>query len=123
MNREKLIEDFFDAWRALDADRVSEFFTEDAVYDNIPMDSVQGKDRIRATVAGWLARMPGIDFRFRHIVVSGDVVVMERRDIIPTAHGTGELPVMGIMEFEGDKIAAWREYFDLRQMQHLGDAV
>ena len=25
------------------------------------------------------------------------------------------LPVLGIFEFEGDKIAKWREYFDLNQ--------
>jgi limonene-1,2-epoxide hydrolase len=121
MSREELVEDFFNAWRAMDADRIAEFFTDDAVYDNIPMECVQGKDTIRATVAGWLAHMPGIDFRFRHVVVSGDVVLMERRDVISTESGSRELPVMGVMEFVGDKISAWREYFDLSQMQHLGD--
>jgi limonene-1,2-epoxide hydrolase len=122
MSREQLVEDFFNAWRAMDPDRIADFFTDDAVYDNIPMDSVQGKDKIRTTIAGWLAAMPGIDFRFLHVVVSGDVVLMERRDVISTEHGSRELPVMGVIEFEGDKIRAWREYFDLEQMKHLGDS-
>ena len=35
--------------------------------------------------------------------------------------GEIELPVLGIFEFEGDKIAKWREYFDLNQfMSQMG---
>ena len=41
-------------------------------------------------------------------------------DLIPRDGGVHELPVMGVLELEGDKIAAWREYFDMEQMRPSG---
>jgi len=115
----KIVADFFDAWRSMDADNVAEFFTEDAVYHNIPMERIVGRDAIRATVKGWLDAMPSIDFRFNHVVVDGNIVLMERCDLVSTTSGAAELPIMAVIELENGKIAAWREYFDLRQMQAL----
>ncbi|HEV8295879.1 MAG TPA: SgcJ/EcaC family oxidoreductase [Acidimicrobiales bacterium] len=114
-----LIDRFFDAWRSMDAGAVAEFFTDDAVYHNIPMDRIVGRDAIKATVAGWLSAMKSIDFRFNHVVVDGNVVLMERCDIIPTSAGEAELPIMATFELDGDRIRAWREYFDLGQMRAL----
>ena len=120
-NRRVLIDHFFDAWRSMDAAAVAAFFTDDAVYHNIPMEPIVGRDAIEATVAGWLKSMKSIDFRFNHVLVDGDVVLMERCDIMPTKSGDAELPVMATLEFDGDKIRVWREYFDLGQMRALTD--
>ena len=80
---------------------------------------IVGRDAIRATVKGWLDAMPSIDFRFNHVVVDGNIVLMERCDLVSTTSGTAELPIMAVIELENGKIAAWREYFDLLQMQAL----
>ncbi|MEM9879804.1 MAG: limonene-1,2-epoxide hydrolase family protein, partial [Pseudomonadota bacterium] len=51
-----------------------------------------------------------------HIAENGNVVMTERIDRFALASGAHiELPVMGIFEVEGDKITAWRDYFDLAQ--------
>ena len=118
----QIVADFFDAWRSMNADNVAAFFTDDAVYHNIPMERIVGRDAIRATVKGWLDAMPSIDFRFKHVFVEGNIVLMERCDIVSTTRGTAELPIMAVIELENGKIAAWREYFDLRQMQALNSA-
>jgi limonene-1,2-epoxide hydrolase len=36
------VEAFIDAWNRIDFDAVAEFFTEDVVYHNIPMEPVIG---------------------------------------------------------------------------------
>ena len=52
------------------------------------------------------------------VSVSGDnIIMMERVDQIPREGGVHELPVMGVIELEGGKISAWREYFDMGQMR------
>jgi len=116
----ELVREFFAAWTDHDPERVASFFTEDGVYHNVPMERVQGREAIRDLVASWLAQMGEIDFRFDHLVIQGDLIVMERADLLPGDDGaTRELGVMGIMELRDGQIAAWREYFDLAQMVAL----
>ena len=115
-SNEKIVMDLFDAWRAKDPDQIASFFTEDAEYHNIPLQRVEGREAIRATCAGWLKQMDAIDFRFKHVVSDGDLVLMERCDVM----GDHELPIMGIFQLRDGKICAWREYFDLAQMNAMG---
>jgi|SRR3954447_4802013 limonene-1,2-epoxide hydrolase len=115
-----IVKELFDGWRAKDPDRIAALFTEDAVYHNIPMSVIKGREEIRAAIAGWLQAMGGMEFRFNHILSGDGIVMMERVDVIPRGDGTHELPVMGVLEFEGDKISAWREYFDMEQMRTTG---
>ena len=122
MDRRQLVADFFEAWRSGDADEVANWFVEDGVCHNIPMGRVEGRDAIRDMVAGWIEGLGGIDFAFRHVVVDGDVALMEREDVLPRPNGTMRLPIMGVIEFNGDLIAEWREYFDLAQMTSLLEA-
>ena len=117
---EGIVKELFDGWRAKDADRIAALFTEDAVYHNIPMDVIKGKEQIRHTIAGWLQSMPGMDFRFLNVLSGDGIVMMERRDLIPRDSGMHELPVMGVIELENGKISAWREYFDMGQMRDMG---
>ena len=112
-----VVKELFDGWRAKDIDRIAGLFTDDAVYHNMPMDVIKGKDQIRQTIAGWLDALPGMDFRFLNIVSGDNIVMMERVDVIPRDTGPHELPVMGVIELEGGKISAWREYFDMNQMR------
>ena len=111
----ELVRRFCDEWSGGDLDAIVAYFTDDAVYHNIPVDPVTGKDAIKATIAGFTAGVDKIEFRVHHIVASEDVVLTERTDVFVTAAKTIELPVMGTFEVAGDKIAAWRDYFDLNQ--------
>lgn len=111
----ELVRRFCDAWAGGDIAGLLGYFTEDAVYHNIPVDPVVGKDQIKATIDGFTAGVDKIEFKVRHIVADGPVVMTERVDVFHTADRSIELPVMGIFEVRGDKIAAWRDYFDLNQ--------
>jgi limonene-1,2-epoxide hydrolase len=116
-----LIQDFCAAWEKGDIDAIVDSFTDDAVYHNIPVDPVTGKDAIRNMIAMFTTGVERIEFRVRNITGEGDVVLTERLDVFVMADKTIELPVMGAFEVRDGKIAAWRDYFDLNQyMSQLG---
>ena len=110
-----LVRRFCGAWADGDVDALVAYFTDDAVYHNIPISPVTGKDAIKATIEGFTAGVDKIEFRVSAIAADGDVVLTERVDVFTTPDKVIELPVMGTFETRDGKIAAWRDYFDLNQ--------
>jgi limonene-1,2-epoxide hydrolase len=110
-----VVREFCDSWATGNLDTLMAFFTDDAVYHNIPVAPVNGKDAIRQTIAGFTARVDRVEFRVLNIIGEGDVVLTERVDAFITPATTIELPVMGAFEVVEGKIRAWRDYFDLNQ--------
>ncbi|MEH6569095.1 MAG: limonene-1,2-epoxide hydrolase family protein [Halioglobus sp.] len=106
---------FINAWCALDLDAIMDYFTEDAIYTNIPMGPPNvGKAAIRAFIEGFIGSAESIEFIVHHQVEGTDGVVMnERTDKLTMGGKVIELPVMGVYEFVDGKISAWRDYFDM----------
>jgi limonene-1,2-epoxide hydrolase len=118
-----LVRRFCGVWADGDLDTIVAFFADDAVYHNIPVAPVTGRDAIRETIAGFTAGVDKVEFRVRNIAASGDVVMTERVDVFVTGDRAIELPVMGTFEVAGGFITAWRDYFDLNQfMSQLAPA-
>jgi limonene-1,2-epoxide hydrolase len=111
----EVVRRFCAVWSNVDPDDIAEFFTDDAVYHNIPMDPLTGRDTIKSFITGFAGGAEQIDFRVRNIVADGDVVLTERVDVFVMPNGKVELPVMGTFEVRDGKIAAWRDYFDMKQ--------
>jgi len=118
---EKVVSDFCGAWSKLNVEEIMSFFTDDAVYHNIPMPVAKGKAVIRKTIEGLLKGTVSIKFDIVHTAAAGNIVMNERVDIFQMGPKRIELPVAGVFEVNGGKIAAWRDYFDLamwtKQMQ------
>jgi limonene-1,2-epoxide hydrolase len=118
---EKVVNDFCKSWQRRNLDEIMGFFTEDAVYHNIPMPPAKGKDAIRATISSFLPMASAVEFKILKSLAAGNVVMNERVDIFQMGPKRIELPVAGVFEVNGGKIAAWRDYFDLamwtKQMQ------
>jgi limonene-1,2-epoxide hydrolase len=111
---DELVTEFCKRWASPDPDELAGYFTEDAVYHNIPMDPVQGRDAIKEFIAGFLAAFDGIDFNVHRQISDGAVVMNERTDVMRSKGGdTIPLPVMGVFEVRNDRIVAWRDYFDM----------
>ena len=110
-----IVRRFCAAWSSINADELAEYFTDDAVYHNIPIAPVTGRDTIKSTIAGFTGGVEKIEFRLRNIVADGPIVLTERVDVFVLPQGTIELPVMGTFEVRDGKIAAWRDYFDMKQ--------
>jgi limonene-1,2-epoxide hydrolase len=110
-----IVRRFCAAWADGDLDALMAFVADDAVYHNIPIDPVTGKDAIRATLAGFTQGVDKIEFRVLNLASDGDVVLTERVDVFHLPGTTIQLPVMGTFEVRDGKITAWRDYFDLNQ--------
>ena len=108
-----LIQRFCDAWASADIPKIVDFFADDAVYHNMPIQPVQGKDAIKGLIEQFMAPFERAEFEITHIAESGNVVFTERVDRFQTGGKKVELPVAGVFEIEGDKIVAWRDYFDM----------
>ncbi len=92
-----------------------DYFTDDAVYHNIPVDPAVGHDAILGLLNMFLTPVERVEFRVVNIAVAGNTVLTERVDVFHLPNGVVELPVMGTFEVRAGKIAAWRDYFDLNQ--------
>lgn len=111
----EIVRDFIAAWPEGDADKLAEFFSDDAVYHNIPVEPIVGREDIRSALAGFLEMVDRIHFETLHLIGDGPVVMTERVDHFVQPGQTISLPVMGTFEVHDGKITAWRDYFDMGQ--------
>jgi len=119
MSNAAIVAGFIAAWEARDTDRIMDFFAADAVYHNVPMPRLTGHAEIRAFIAPFLQSAETVAFEVLHSAESADGTVLnERVDIFHLANGkTLRFEVMGVFEFKEGKIAAWRDYFDLKDVE------
>jgi limonene-1,2-epoxide hydrolase len=110
---EQLVADFCAAWSRRDAEELLGYFTEEAIYHNIPMAPVTGVEQIRAVFNLFLPTATEVQWTIHAIASNGDLVFTERTDRFVMGDKSVDLPVAGIFEIRGGKIAAWRDYFDL----------
>jgi limonene-1,2-epoxide hydrolase len=109
------VQRFCDAIAGGDLDVVIAFFTDDAVYHNIPLEPVVGPAAIRATIEGFTGAVDSLEFQVLAIAEVGSTVLTERIDVFHFPSSRIDLPVMGAFEVVDGKISAWRDYFDLNQ--------
>ena len=111
---EKVVNEFCNAWPRKNIEELLGFFTEDAVYHNIPMEPARGKAAIKTVINSFLPMAKSLHFKVLHTASAGNVVMNERVDVFDLGNGkTISLPVAGVFEVSGGKIAAWRDYFDM----------
>jgi limonene-1,2-epoxide hydrolase len=118
MTNEERVREFVAAWEARDLDSIIARLAPDALYHNIPMSPLKGREAIRAGLAPFLAGASEVRWTIHHIAenVAG-VVLTERTDVFVMGGKTLSIPVMGIFEFRDGLISAWRDYFDLADFQ------
>jgi limonene-1,2-epoxide hydrolase len=110
---EKIVCDFLAAWPRKNVDELMSYFAEDAVYHNIPVPPVVGAAEIRKVFDGFLGAFT-IVLEVVNIGSGGNRVYTERIDRFVMGNGHRfDLPVNGVFELRGDKIVAFRDYFDL----------
>jgi limonene-1,2-epoxide hydrolase len=113
MNPEEVVRAELDAWSRLDPDEIVGYFAADAVWDNVPLGVATGHQEIRRTVRGYVDRMTHGNIEIVNLAVAGNVVLTERVDHFVYDGNPVHARVMGAFEVNGDKITAWRDYFDV----------
>ncbi len=108
-----LVTAFCKAWSSRDVDQILSYFTEDAVYHNMPMPPMEGKPAIKTILQQIVSPTTWIEWETLNIAEAGNIVFTERLDRFEMGGKKVELPVAGVFEIENGKIKAWRDYFDM----------
>lgn len=119
MNPGELVTAFCAEWKLGSTETIASYFSEDAVYHNIPMEPIVGRSEILNFLEGFISAFGGIEFTIHNQVADGTTVFNERTDRFHLGDKHVVLPVMGIFEVTDSKIVAWRDYFDLAPINQL----
>ena len=116
MTPEEVVRKFCQAVAHADVRELASFFTDDAVYHNIPIAPVTGRAAIEATLAQFITPGARVEFELKGLAARDALVLTERVDRFEMGGKKIEIAVMGAFEVTPDgKISAWRDYFDMQQ--------
>ena len=113
MTPEEVVRAELAAWHRLDVDAILSYFAPDAVWENVPIRAVSGRDEVRRETERWLGQTASFDAEILNVAVAGNVVLTERVDHTEFQGEQFHARVMGAFEIRGDQITAWRDYFDM----------
>jgi limonene-1,2-epoxide hydrolase len=114
----RIVEALVAAFNRRDRGAVADLLADDAIVVGIPLDPAVGKPAAMALLEPFLAAEE-IDWLVEGLAANGRTVFTERIDRFRFA-GQGWTAVRAAGVFEVDakgKIAAWRDYFDLAELQ------
>jgi limonene-1,2-epoxide hydrolase len=107
----EIVEELYRKFAAIDPDELVEYFTDNAYVQPVMKDPYQGREGIRRMFGLW-ANFRNVETPLRNIVGNDRVVFTEWLDESDFGGTHYAVPCVGVFEFEGDKIAAWRLYYD-----------
>jgi limonene-1,2-epoxide hydrolase len=119
MTPQATVEAFIGHWNSCDIEAMLALCAEGIVYHNIPMEPIHGTTAMRGMVEAFLADIASCDWQTHAIAANGNVVLTERTDAFNFKDGRrAAVRVMGTFEVGADGlISAWRDYFDMAEMQ------
>ncbi len=112
----KVVQEMITAWNEKEWDKIADLFTEDGVLHSMMIEPVVGREVIRTRINGLGEGLEEITLNIKNIGQIGDVVVIERVDEFTYKGHKGKVPVVGILEVEGNKVSEWREYYDRAEL-------
>ena len=117
---DELVTRFCREWDAayLATEAMAPYFTDDAVYHNIPLPPIEGGANIAAMLGGGGAPdeergSKNLGWVVHHQAANGDAVLNERTDSFEVAGKRWDVPVCGVFVIRDGKIARWSDYFDM----------
>ena len=111
------------AWAAKDWRACADLFTPSGVLHSVMLEPVVGRETIYRRIAGLEAPNKEVCLHIQRIGVIDGALFVERTDEIVLSGVSRRAPVVGVLEFEGERIALWREYYDRAQlMRAVGHA-
>jgi len=113
---ETIVREFCASWPERNVEKLLDYFAEDALYHNMPLEPVTGRNSIREVLNMFV---PGenLEAEILNLATCGNLVFTERVDRMTLNGKRVVLPCAGVFEIRDGKIAAWRDYFDLATWQ------
>jgi len=97
-----LVSSFLASWQNRDIEQILEFLAKDAVYHNVPVAPIVGRDAIRGIFQAFLDTFAFASLDVITMAAAPDLVLAERMDRFVLNDGRKvELPVTGVFELLG----------------------
>lgn len=102
-----------DAWVRQDANALVQLFTPDGVLI-VPGQRWEGHDRIREELDRFTQYSSDVRIEIKRIIVEGNQAAVEwyYEDVDKATGNLNQADDVIVVDFEGDRISQWREYFD-----------
>lgn len=113
-----VVQNMITAWNVRDWDLVADLFTEDGRLHSMMIEPVVGREVIRKRINGLGEGIDDITLHIINMGRVGNIIMIERIDEFTYNGKHGKVPVVGILEVEGDHIKEWREYYDRAELLH-----
>ena len=118
-DKEMVVRQFLGAWNERDGKRLGDFFADDAVFQMMAREPVNGRAAIEEELTNQMAWATDFDLAVLAIASDGNAVLVERLDRFNMNGKTINVPVVGVFELDGaGKLTAWRDYFDWDSMMN-----
>jgi limonene-1,2-epoxide hydrolase len=111
-----VVQTMIDAWDHRDWKKVTDLFTDNGVLHSMMIEPIVGKEAIGKRIDLLGAGIGTITLHIHNMAVTGNTVFIERTDEFTFNGHAGKVPVVGVLEVEGDKIKSWREYYDRAEL-------
>jgi limonene-1,2-epoxide hydrolase len=116
--QEAVVRSLLDSFTVGNPDEIVEHFTVDAKWNVVASrEPLVGKSAIRRD----LDRQAAVYTDFRHEIVNtastDSIVFVERVDMMRMDGKDVSVHITGVFEVDGDKIRAWREYLDMKEVE------
>ena len=124
----KLVRAFIDSWFEGDPEQAVSYLAEDVTFWNVPIEPIKGRAKARKFLEPFFENDPlVVPFTFRtdvkQTLSDGAHVIVERVDTIEINGKKWQIPVVGVFEVRKDKIAVWKDYFDMAQFQPVATLI
>ncbi|MGQ0467355.1 MAG: limonene-1,2-epoxide hydrolase family protein [Sporichthyaceae bacterium] len=102
-----------------DADAMAAWFSEEAMYQNMPLPPAYGRTAIVETLRGLYSLITIDHIDVLYLASRDGFVLNERIDWLRAGPDATlfPLPVSSTVQLVDGKVAAWRDYFDLREFE------
>lgn len=104
------------AWHEQEWRTCADLFSSDGVLQSVMLDPIVGRETIYSHISKLGGAHKKVTLHIHRIGTIGDALLVERTDEIVLNGKRGECPVVGVLEFDGNKIAQWRDYYDRAQL-------
>jgi limonene-1,2-epoxide hydrolase len=119
---EDIVLSFIESWENHDSlrDGYANYMAEDCLWENTGLKPIVGRDAVLALVDRSIETWGRytVHTTCHHVAVTGDLVFVERHDLVNDENGSHlyEMPIVGVFEVIDGKIKRWSDYYDPKPM-------
>lgn len=100
------------AWHEQDWETCASLFAEDGVLHSVMLPPIVGRQAIYDRIHKLGGAHKKVTLNIQRIGAMGGALFVQRVDEIVIDGRRGECPVVAVVEFAGDQIARWSDYYD-----------